>query len=131
MTLCVSRPAMDRLLAEARRAAPEECCGILLGRDGLVDEAWPAVNVAVDRRRRFEIDPQALIDAHRAARRGGPQVIGYYHSHPGGTPEPSAIDRALAAGDGMVWAIVGETGVAFWRDEESGFVPLSYTAEDR
>jgi proteasome lid subunit RPN8/RPN11 len=131
MAIRVSRPAFDELLAEAARMAPQECCGILLGRDGLVEEARPARNVATDARRRFEIDPQALVDAHRAARAGGPSVLGYFHSHPRGSAEPSATDRAQAAHDGSVWAIAGEGGVTFWRDEEAGFAALSYTIEDR
>jgi proteasome lid subunit RPN8/RPN11 len=113
-----------------RDAAPEECCGLLLGREA-IEEARPAANVAPDPLRRLDIDPQALIDAHRAARAGGPPVIGYYHSHPGGPAKPSATDRALASGDGKVWAILGAGGVAFWRDDEHGFVSLSYTIEDR
>jgi proteasome lid subunit RPN8/RPN11 len=96
-----------------------------------IDEVRPAANLASDPRRRFEIDPQALIDAHRAARTGGLAVIGYYHSHPGGPAEPSATDCALASGDGKVWAIVGADDVTFWRDDEVGFVALSYTIEDR
>lgn len=121
---------MDRMRRETERAAPDECCGLLLGCDAYVEEARPAANVAGERRRHFEIDPQALVDAHRAARAGGLQVVGYYHSHPAGLAEPSATDRAMAAGDGRVWAIVGETGIAFWRDGEAGFVPLSYAVED-
>lgn len=131
MALHVSRPLLDRLLGEAAKAAPEECCGILLGQGNRVEAMVPAANVAEDRHRRFEIDPQALIDAHRQARAGGPQVLGYYHSHPDGPAAPSAVDAALAAGDGMVWAIIGKTGVTFWRDEERGFVPLSTAIEDR
>jgi proteasome lid subunit RPN8/RPN11 len=131
MDIRVSRPVLEALLAEAARAMPEECCGVLLGRNGAIEEARPASNVALDRRRRFEIDPQTLVDAHRAARRGGPQVLGYYHSHPMGPVAPSATDRAQAAGDGSVWAIIGETAVTFWRDEEAGFVPLSYAPVDR
>ena len=130
MDVRVSRPALDRLLAEAAGAAPEECCGILLGSDGSIRKVRAAANVAPDPRRRFEIDPQALVDAHRAARRGGPQVVGYYHSHPEGPAEPSATDCAQAAHDGRIWAIIGESAVTFWRDEEAGFVPLSYTVED-
>jgi proteasome lid subunit RPN8/RPN11 len=122
---------MDRMRREAERAAPEECCGLLLGRGELVDEVHPAANVAGERRRRFEIDPQALVDAHRAARGGGPEVVGYYHSHPSGPAAPSATDRAMAAGDDRVWAIVGETGIAFWRDGEAGFARLPYMVEDR
>jgi len=130
MELRIARSVLDGLREEARRAAPEECCGLLLGCGGLVAEARPAGNVAADRRRHFEIDPQALIDAHRAARAGGPQVVGYYHSHPRGLAEPSATDRAMAAGDNSVWAIVGETDTTFWRDGEERFEPLSYALED-
>ena len=131
MGIRLTRAALDRMLAEAERSAPEECCGILLGRDDLIEDARPAPNVAADPSRRFEIDAQTLVDAHRDARRGGPQVVGYFHSHPSGPAEPSATDRAQAAHDGSVWAIVGTSAMTFWRDEETGFVPLSYTVEDR
>ena len=131
MTIRVSRPAFDDLLAEAARAAPEECCGILLGREGAIDETRPTRNLALDPRRRFEIDPQALVDAHRAARAGGPQVVGYFHSHPDGPAEPSATDRAHATGDGRVWAIIGEGKVGWWRDAAREFVALSYRVTGR
>ncbi|HEU4650615.1 MAG TPA: M67 family metallopeptidase [Croceibacterium sp.] len=130
MTLRVTREAFDRLLTEAKDAGDDECCGLLLGRE-VVEEARPAANVARDRRRQFEIDPQALVDAHRAARAGGPAVIGYYHSHPAGAASPSATDRAMAAGDGRVWAIVAPGGVTFWRDDGKGFAALPYAIEDR
>jgi len=131
MAVEVLRIVLDALMAEAARAGPEECCGLLLGRENRIESARSAANIAADPLRRFEIDPQALVDAHRAARAGGPQVLGYYHSHPGGPAAPSATDRAMAAGDGAVWAIVGETGVAFWRDEERNFTALSYAVTDR
>ena len=130
MTLRVTRAAIEGIRDAARAAAPEECCGLLLGGDA-IEEARPARNVSADRFRRFEIDPQALIDAHRAARSGGPLVLGYYHSHPAGPAEPSAIDRAHSAGDGKVWAIFAEGGVTFWRDDRDGFAPLPYLVEDR
>ncbi len=104
---------------------------MLLGSGGAIEQARPAANVAADRRRTFEIDPQALVEAHRAARAGGPAVIGYYHSHPTGPGEPSSADRAQAAHDGAVWAIAAPGGVAFWRDAEAGFEPLPYTVVDR
>ncbi|OYX59908.1 MAG: hypothetical protein B7Y88_15990 [Sphingomonadales bacterium 32-64-17] len=89
----VAHQALEVILAEAARAEPEEACGLLLGADGRVLEARPAANVAQDKTRHFEIDPVALIDAYRAERGGGPRLIGYYHSHPVGPPEPSATDR--------------------------------------
>jgi proteasome lid subunit RPN8/RPN11 len=124
------RSVFDTLLAEAAKTHPEECCGILLGTGTHIDRAAPAANVHPDPARHFEIDPQALIDAHRGARAGGPEVIGYYHSHPTGNAEPSATDRAQAAHDGSVWAIVAGGDVTFWRDDEGGFAALSYTIVD-
>lgn len=122
----VAHHALDAILAEAAHAAPEEACGLLLGADGRVLEVRPAANVAQDKARHFEIDPVALIDAHRAERGGGPRLIGYYHSHPVGPPEPSATDREQAAGDGKVWAIAAQGVVRFWTDRPDGFEPLSY-----
>ena len=130
MELRVSRSALAALAAHAAAAAPDECCGLLLGPADRVTIAQSTANVAPGPRRQFEIDPQALVEAHRAARAGGPQVLGYYHSHPGGAATPSATDQALASGDGRVWAIVGADGVEFWLDGAQGFTPLSYAAVD-
>ncbi len=121
----------DQLLAEAEAAHPNECCGILLGESERIGAILPAANVHPDPSTHFEIDPQALIDAHREAREGGPQVIGYYHSHPNGRAEPSATDTAMAAGDGMVWAIVAAGRVTFWRFGDAGFDALPYVATPR
>ena len=123
----LARTALIAILAHATDAAPDEACGLLLGSGGRILEARPAANVAPDRGRHFEIDPQTLIDAHRAERHGGPQLIGYYHSHPTGLAEPSATDRSKAAHDGRVWAIAADGAVRFWRDGEAGFEELSYT----
>lgn len=104
----LSAPGGLLLAAEHRRAverhlvrrAPEECCGVLLGVDGeprRVVEVVPTVNDHPgDRRRRYRIPVEELLALHRRARAEGLEVIGYYHSHPRGAPEPSATDRADA-----------------------------------
>ena len=112
------------LLEEAARAQPHECCGLLLGQGARVELAVPAANVHPSPRDQFEIDPQALITAHRAARGGGPQVLGYYHSHPNGRAQPSPTDQAQASGDGRIWAIVAAGAVTWWRDQPGGFEVL-------
>lgn len=108
-------------------AFPREACGILLGTQSRVEHFIPADNVHQSPETRFEIDPGTLIDAFRAARNGGPEVVGYFHSHPAGPAEPSRTDRALSAGDGKIWAIMGQDGrIGWFRAVKSGFVPLSY-----
>ena len=126
MTIEVTSGTIATLREEAAKAAPFECCGLLLGRGGRVLEARPAANVAPDPSRHFEIDPAALFAAHRSARDGGPQLLGYYHSHPEGHPVPSATDCEHASGDERVWAIIAGGEVAFWRDGPGGFATLPY-----
>lgn len=95
-------------------SSADEVCGLLLGHFGCITQARPAENVAPDPARHFELDPAALLAAHKAARAGGPAVMGHYHSHPGGCPEPSATDAAYAAPDGSLWLIVGRGEVRLW-----------------
>lgn len=126
MDLTVTSELVEALLAEASSAMPREACGLLFGSAGRIDCHRPTANVHSAPETRFEIDPQALVDAHRAMRSGGPRLAGYYHSHPQGRPEPSATDRAMAYPDGMVWAIVGEGQVTFWHAGGDGLEPLPY-----
>ena len=128
MELAVTREVIELLHGEASRAHPRECCGILLGEGSAITSAIPASNVHPSPQTHFEIDPQTLINAHRAARVGGPQVLGYYHSHPDGPSEPSATDRDQASRDGAVWAIVGRDAIGWWLDAPDGFTALPYVA---
>ncbi len=134
MQVHVTSEALGHMRAAAAAAHPREACGILLGEGTRITAVREAANVHPDPHTHFEIDPQALIDAHRAARAGGAQVIGYYHSHPQGAAAPSATDRACAAGDGKVWAILAphdpNADVTFWRDGEAGFTALSLCLAD-
>ncbi len=116
--------------AAAAAAHPHEACGILLGDGARIIHVLETRNVHPAPATHFEIDSQALIDAHRAARVGGSAVIGYFHSHPTGPAAPSATDRACAARDGRIWAILAGADIAFWKDGEQGFAALSFTRHD-
>lgn len=135
MDVEVTSQALAAMRLAARSAHPREACGMLLGEGRRIIEARTTANVHPAPETHFEIDPQALIDAHRAARRGGLQVIGYFHSHPAGDPVPSITDRAMAAGDGRVWAIIAGAQVRLWkdggRDADAGFTALSYVVTER
>lgn len=126
MALEVASTVLEALIAEAALAYPRESCGLLFGDDLAITSYRPAPNVHPTPATHFEIDPQALVGAHRAMREGGPRLVGYYHSHPHGPPEPSATDRELAAADGAIWAIVGQGRVALWRAGDDAMTPLPY-----
>jgi len=124
MEIGMTSEILQALRQEAARAHPWEACGLLLGQGRAITRIQPAANIASDPARHFEIDPATLIAAHRAARAGGDAIIGYYHSHPSGSPSPSATDAAMAARDGRVWAIVAGDATGWWMDGKDGFEPL-------
>ena len=114
---------------------PEECCGILLGRetDGVrsierlmpIDNQWDSD----DRGERFLIGPRDILNAEREARRAGLDVLGFYHSHPDSPARPSEFDREHAWPWYTYLIISIENGEAGplngWqlRDDRSGYEP--------
>ncbi len=101
---------VDSLIRHARDESPAECCGLLIGLGNIVSEALPARNIAPDPARRFTIRPEDHINARRAARGRGLDVIGFYHSHPRSAPTPSETDIAEASYPDALHAIVSIAG---------------------
>jgi len=106
--------------AAAAGAWPREACGLLVGTradDSIrVQSVLVTENIARDPERRFEVEPRALLSAHREARTAGQELLGPWHSHPDGPARPSATDSARAVSAGEAWLIVpvlrGQTGTA-------------------
>ncbi|SRR5258706_444664 len=121
MRLDISSTLLAGLLTEAQSSLEREICGLLFGTAGRIENAERCANIAADPDRAFEIDPAALFAAHRAARAGGPRMIGHYHSHPSGAAAPSARDADAAMGDGALWLILTAVGEArLWRTVRAG-----------
>lgn len=120
MAVRISRTLLDLILADAAAEKGMERCGLLLGNKGRISDVCFAANVALDPSRHFELDPAVLLATHRAARAGGPEIIGHYHSHPSGQPAPSRTDAECAGTDGSLWLIVAEGQAALWRAVAGG-----------
>ena len=104
---CTIAPGvLEAVVAHALGVRPSECCGILLGKDDEIVEAVRTGNLAQSANR-FLIDPRDHINVRRAARDRGLDVIGFYHSHPSSTGEPSATDLAEASYPDHLYLIVG------------------------
>ena len=100
----------EQMRQHALAAYPEECCGILLGRDNSVRQVVPAQNAADPpaRRRTYALNPREILRLDREARAKNLEIIGYYHSHPDHPAVPSETDRALAW-EGLLYVIVPTT----------------------
>ena len=86
----------EAIAEAARRDAPRECCGLLIGTSDTIVEAIVVTNIA-SQNGRFELDPAGHINARREARGRGLSVVGVFHSHVSTAAVPSPRDMAEAA----------------------------------
>lgn len=86
--------AVDQAIrAHGREAFPHECCGAMLGRDGVVQQAHALPNTTEEGpRRRFLVRPDDYRLAEKQAREAGLDLLGFYHSHPDHPARPSQYD---------------------------------------
>jgi proteasome lid subunit RPN8/RPN11 len=75
------------MVSHARQTYPNECCGAMLGTiDG--DEKHVVEAIALEnafqgaQAARYELRPEDLLAADKAARERGMDLVGIYHSHP-------------------------------------------------
>lgn len=84
------------IVDHARREAPRECCGVLIGSGGRAEAIVPMTNIAPGTML-YEIDPVQLLDLEfRTLPASGQEIVAVYHSHPASAAWPSATDIALA-----------------------------------
>lgn len=106
----ISDALLDQIVAHARRDAPDECCGVVVVRDGVAEAVHELENVRASPRS-FEIDGMAVHRVMSAAEDDGAELGVIYHSHTRSAPEPSQTDINFAAGwPGVEWLIVGLAG---------------------
>lgn len=101
----IHQQVIDDVIEHARAEAPNECCGLLVGTQGEIEEVVRARN-ALQSPTRFYLDPADHFEAIRLARRTGRIVCGSYHSHPKGPSHPSATDAEQLGDPDMILMIV-------------------------
>ncbi len=100
--LSLGNELADGIRRHGAETFPHECCGALLGRDGADDARevlalFPLINRRDDSpRNRFAVTAEDVLDAEKAARQQGLDVVGWYHSHPDHPARPSQFDREHA-----------------------------------
>jgi proteasome lid subunit RPN8/RPN11 len=83
----------DAIRAHGVETYPNECCGALYGRDGLVTATYALPNTTEEGpRRRFLVRPQDYREAEKRATDQKADLLGFYHSHPDHPARPSQYD---------------------------------------
>ena len=98
----------EALRAHGEETYPNECCGVLLGKNiagesnsataiNAVSQIVRAGNTRTDSaHNRYNIAPQELVKIQRQARGLGLDIVGFYHSHPDHPAQWSKTDFAEA-----------------------------------
>ena len=93
MTLTLRPGVGGAIRSHGAETYPDECCGALIGRDGVVTSTYALPNTTEEGpRRRFHVRPQDYRDAERRAAAGGADLLGFYQSHPDHPARPSQYD---------------------------------------
>lgn len=124
----VRRSVVDAIVEHARREAPLECCGLLIGTGDEIVESRPARNLEASAVV-YLVDPQDHFAAIRYARVRGLTILGAYHSHPRSPAQPSPTDIRDANDPDFVHVIVSlahaEPQVAAFRIANAESIPLT------
>ena len=79
--------------AHGAETYPNECCGAMIGRDGIVTDTLALPNMTDEGpRTRFRVTPKDYQAAERRASELGGELLGFYHSHPDHPARPSQYD---------------------------------------
>lgn len=101
---------LDEIEQAARKAYPQEACGLLVGRDETVTRVAVSPNVSEnDKADSFEVDPALRFRLMRDLDGTNESIIGHFHSHPDHPALPSDRDLAQAYEPKMIWFITGLT----------------------
>ena len=93
MSLTLVPGIADAIRAHGVETYPNECCGALIGRDGVVTATYALPNTTEEGpRRRFLVRPADYRQAEKRAGELGGDLLGFYHSHPDHPAQPSQYD---------------------------------------
>lgn len=95
MSLAITPDALQAMIAHAQRDYPNEACGWLAARDGVVVRAVPMRNVD-ENPTSYTMDPLEQLTVQKSLRQKGLEHAGIYHSHVATEAYPSRRDIANA-----------------------------------
>jgi proteasome lid subunit RPN8/RPN11 len=86
---------VDEMVAHALQDAPNECCGIIAGKDGRAIKLYRAKNSEASPYR-YNVDPKDLLQIFRECEGNDWTFLAIYHSHTASEAYPSPTDVRLA-----------------------------------
>lgn len=91
----IPNPIFQRMIEHAQKEWPQECCGILSGKEKTVQKAYEFQNVE-ESSIRYSMPPREQLWVFKEMEKESMEMIAIYHSHPHTIPFPSATDVKMA-----------------------------------
>ena len=85
----------ETIIVHAREEFPNECCGLVAGRDGVATRVLPAINTE-GTPFMYVMDPREQMDLMDQIEDSGEDLLAIYHSHTRSAAYPSTTDVELA-----------------------------------
>lgn len=95
----------EEMLRQAKAEAPIEACGILAGKEGLVEKFYEMTNTDQSSKH-FMMLPEEQFKVVKDIRAAGLKMLAIYHSHPETPARLSQEDIRLAVTPDVVYVIV-------------------------
>ena len=124
--LTITQHILQQLIDHAHRDLPNEACGYLAGKDGIVTHSFALTNVDASPEH-FSFDPAEQFKTVKEARNLGLEILANYHSHPSSPARPSEEDIRLAYDPNISYVIVS---LAKDFPEVKSFVPANGTLQN-
>jgi proteasome lid subunit RPN8/RPN11 len=105
MSLSIKKSDLDDIIVHARKAFPNEACGLLAGKGRRVSKVYRMANTERGAMG-YTVSPKEQFEAARQMRVEDIEMVGIYHSHPNVRPYPSSRDIGLALHPGCSYLIV-------------------------
>jgi proteasome lid subunit RPN8/RPN11 len=128
----IPKEIYEEMLAHAREEAPNECCGLVGGSEGVAKTVYRARNAEASPLR-YNLDPQDQFRIMTEMDEKGEELSAIYHSHTASPAYPSQTDINLASYPGAIYLIVslaeGEKDLRGYRIEDGEVTEVDLEVE--
>ncbi len=105
----IQQDIYEQIIQHAQRDLPNEACGYLAGKNGIVTKAYAIKNIDQSHEH-FSFDPEEQFSAIKDMRKQNLVAISVYHSHPETPARPSKEDIKLAYDPDIYYLIISLAG---------------------